>query len=255
MLEQLVDGSRERAAPLAPHVDRLRAHVASMAPARDLEAALRQPGLSVIAEIKRRSPSVGPIAPDLDPRRLGPAYEAGGAAALSVLTDPAGFGAYPADLPQATRAVGIPVLRKDFIVEPAQVWETRAMGADAVLLIVAALDAASLEALIAEARAAGLAHLVEAHTADEVTGAIDAGADIVGVNNRDLSTFTVDLAVAESLRTLIPDGVVAVAESGVRSTDDARRMRDAGYDAVLVGEAAAGSGDPATFIQSLSEIP
>lgn len=251
MLDELVAGARERACVLVPHRERLERHVASMSPARSLRMALGGPGLSIIAEIKRRSPSVGAIAPDLDPRRLGRSYEDGGAAAISVLTDPDGFGAFPADLPSTTRAVSLPVLRKDFVVMPEQVWETRAMGADAILLIAAIVDDGTLEALIAETNRAGLEALVEAHTADEVHRSVAAGARVVGVNNRDLTTFQVSLATAEQLRDLIPAGVVAVAESGISLPADARRMHDAGFDAVLVGEAASRAEDPARFIASL----
>ena len=253
MLDELVAGARERASVLMPHRERLQRHVASMGPSRSLGAALGAPGLGVIAEIKRRSPSVGGIAPDLDPRRLGRSYEEGGAVAVSVLTDPVGFGAFPADLPSTTRTVSVPVLRKDFIVMPEQVWETRAMGADAILLIAAIVNDETLEGLVAEAERAGIAALVEAHTADEVHRAVAAGAAIVGVNNRDLTTFAVSLVTAERLRDLIPNGVISVAESGISSPQDARRMRSAGYDAVLVGEAASRAEDPARFIASLME--
>ncbi|MEX2323451.1 MAG: indole-3-glycerol phosphate synthase TrpC [Acidimicrobiia bacterium] len=251
VLRRLVDGSRERAESLRPHLDRLVGHCATMAPVRSLGAALRQPGMSIIAEIKRRSPSVGPIAPDVDAIALAHAYQAGGAAAVSVLTEPIGFGAWPADLPAVARHADLPTLRKDFVVEAVQVWETRAMGADAVLLIVAILGDGALARLLAEARAAGLEALVEAHTGAEVAAAVDAGADIVGVNNRDLGTFAVDLATAERLRAAIPDGVVTVAESGVSSPAAAARMTDAGYDAILVGEAASRAADPTGFIASL----
>jgi indole-3-glycerol phosphate synthase len=251
VLRRLVDGSRERAEPLRPHVDRLMDHCATMTPVRSLGAALRHPGMSVIAEIKRRSPSAGPIAPDVDAIALARAYRSGGAAAVSVLTEPLGFGAWPADLPAVARHADLPTLRKDFVVEVSQVWETRAMGADAVLLIVAILDEGALASLLAEARAAGLEALVEAHTEAEVTAAVGAGAEIIGVNNRDLGTFAVDLAIAERLRAAIPDGVVTVAESGVSSPAVAARMADAGYDAILVGESAARAADPAGFIASL----
>ena len=251
VLQRLVDGSRERAEPLRPHLDRLVEHCATMEPVRSLGTALRQPGMSVIAEVKRRSPSAGPIAPDLDAVALARAYRAGGAAAVSVLTEPDGFGAWPADLPAVARYADLPTLRKDFVVEAAQVWETRAMGADAVLLIVAILDEGALAGLLIAARGAGLEALVEAHTEAEVAAAVDAGASIVGVNNRDLGTFAVDLAIAERLRAAIPDDVVTVAESGMSSPAAAARMADAGYDAILVGEAASRAADPAGFVASL----
>jgi indole-3-glycerol phosphate synthase len=255
MLVRLIDGARLRAEAISPRMDDFRETSAALPPARDIAAALRAPGLSVIAEVKRRSPSAGAIAPDLDPASLAAAYAAGGAAALSVLTEPDLFGALPGDLEAARSHVSLPVLRKDFIVDPVQVWEARAMGADAVLLITGVLDDGTLRQLLDEAAAGGLGALVEAHTADEVRRSVAAGASIVGVNSRDLGTFTVDLTTAERLRPLIPAGVVAVAESGVISPEAARRMRASGYDAVLVGEAAARADDPASFITSLLEAP
>jgi indole-3-glycerol phosphate synthase len=251
VLRRLVDGSRDRAVSVRPHLDRLVDHCASMVPARSLAAALAAPGLSVIAEIKRRSPSAGAIAPELDAIAHARAYQDGGAAAVSVLTEPTGFGAWPADLPAVARHAGLPTLRKDFVVEAVQVWETRAMGADAVLLIAGILGDGLLGKLLATARAAGLEPLVEAHTEQEIAAAVDAGADIIGVNNRDLDSFTVDLGTAERLRASIPDGVLTVAESGVSSPESAARMADAGYDAILVGEAASRATDPAGFIASL----
>lgn len=253
MLDRLVDGARARAAGIAGDRARLERRAADLPAARGFAAALRGPGLAVIAEVKRHSPSAGPIAPDLDPGDLSAAYAAGGAAALSVLTEPEHFGALSGDLEAARSRVPLPVLRKDFIVDPVQVWEARVMGADAVLLIAAALDDTTLRLLVAEAALAGLGVLVEAHTSAEVHRALASGADVVGVNNRDLVTFAVDLETAERLRPLIPDGVVAVAESGVSSPEAAARMRVAGYDAVLVGEAAARAADPAAFIASLRE--
>jgi indole-3-glycerol phosphate synthase len=251
LLRRLVDGSRERAAPLQPHLGRLVDHCGSMAPTRSLGAALAAPGLSVIAEIKRRSPSAGAIAPELDAIAVARAYQDGGAAAVSVLTEPTGFGAWPADLPAVARHADLPTLRKDFVVEAVQVWETRAMGADAMLLIAGILGDRLLRELLATARSAGLECLVEAHTLSEVAVAVDAGAEIIGVNNRDLDTFTVDLRNAERLRASIPDGVLTVAESGVSSPESAARMADAGYDAILVGEAASRATDPEGFIASL----
>lgn len=253
MLDRLVDEARSRAAVIASAEDLLREASAALPPTRSLAAALQVPGFSVIAEVKRRSPSAGAIAPGLDPADLAAAYEGGGAAAVSVLTEPDHFGALPDDLERARSRVAVPVLRKDFIVAPVQVWEARVMGADAVLLITAAMDDATLRRLLDEAAAAGLGVLVESHTADEVRRSVAAGASVVGVNNRDLRTFTVDLTTAERLRRLIPEGVVAVAESGVTSPEAARRMQSYGYDAVLIGEAAARADDPAGFIASLLE--
>jgi indole-3-glycerol phosphate synthase len=219
--------------------------------ARSLRAALSAPGLSVIAEIKRRSPSAGVIDPDLDPVEQAVAYEAGGADAISVLTEPRFFGGSLDDLIAVREAVMLPVLRKDFTRNEAQIWETRACGADAVLLIVAILDQPVLEALIAVAKDVGLEAIVEIHTTLELEHAIAAGADIIGVNNRDLSTLRTDLGVAEKLAAGLPDGTTTIAESGVSSIEGARRMRSAGYDAILVGEALVRADDPAALVAAL----
>jgi indole-3-glycerol phosphate synthase len=231
-------------------------HAAALAapPPRDFAAALRPPGsrLAVIAEIKRRSPSKGDLAPDLDPVETACAYEHGGAAALSVLTDRPFFGGSIADLRAGRDATALPVLRKDFTIDETQVWEARAIGADAILLIVAAVpDDALLRDLHALATDLGLAALVEAHDAHEVDRALAAGARVVGVNCRDLGTFAEDLGIAERLRARIPDDVVAVAESAIREPADARRMADAGYRAVLVGEMLVRAADPAATLRSL----
>ena len=236
---------------LAAHHQRAAAD--GRAPVRDFKAALRRSdGIAVIAEIKRRSPSKGALAPnDLDAAALTADYERGGAVALSVLTDEAHFGGSPADLRAARDATAIPVLRKDFTVCEADVVDARAMGADAVLLIVAALDDAELKSFAELARHLHLAALVEAHDEDEVERALRAGADIVGVNQRDLVTFEVDTDRAARVAAAIPDTVVKVAESGIRSPDDAKRLRDAGYDSILVGEHLVTSGDPAAAVRKL----
>jgi len=225
------------------------------APARSLADALSAGGLSVIAEIKRRSPSAGDIDTALDPASRALAYTAGGASAISVLTEPEFFGGSLADLASVRDVVDIPLLRKDFTLDAAQIWEARAGGADAVLLIVAALSDMLLSELIGVARDIGVDAIVEAHTSEEVRTALDAGADIVGVNNRDLATFTTDLSVAESVAGMFPSGVVTIAESGVSDVGGARRMRDAGYDAILVGEALVRADDPAAFVRSLKGRP
>ncbi len=216
-----------------------------------LRDALAGPGLSVIAEVKRRSPSRGELASDLDPAARAVAYEAGGAAAISVLTEPDHFAGSSDDLRAVAKAVSLPLLRKDFTVDRAQIWEARAMGASAVLLIVAALDQPTLTGLVAEAAAAGLDALVEAHDTEEARRALDAGAAIVGVNNRDLTTFEVDLGTAESVAAIAREAPVTVAESGIWTAADARRMAEAGYDAVLVGEALVRADDPAALIAEL----
>jgi indole-3-glycerol phosphate synthase len=231
--------------------DLLRRHALDAPPARAFGAALRRPDarVAVIAEIKRKSPSKGDLAPDLDPAGTAKSYAAGGAAALSVLTDRPYFGGSVADLGAAWEAVDLPVLRKDFTIDEIQVYETRAIGADALLLIVAALpDDVLLRDLHSLASDLGLGVLVEAHDAAEIDRALEAGAQIVGVNSRDLSTFAEDLGVAESLAGRLPPDVIAVAESAVRTAADARRMGAAGFDAVLAGEALVRSSDPAALV-------
>jgi indole-3-glycerol phosphate synthase len=235
--------------------DTLRRAARDAPPTRDFAGALwRVDGrLAVVAEIKRRSPSKGDLAPNLDPTVRAKAYESGGAAALSVLTDRIFFGGSVDDLQRARAAVEIPVLRKDFTIDETQVYETRVIGADAVLLIVAALDDGLLASLRALADELGLAAVIEVHDAAELDRALAAGATIVGVNARDLESFDEDLGVSERLAARIPSGVTTVAESAIRTPDDARRMAHAGYDAVLVGEALARSDDPVGVVQAMSE--
>jgi indole-3-glycerol phosphate synthase len=205
----------------------------------------------VIAEVKRRSPSKGDLAVDLDPAEVARAYALGGATCLSVLTDEQWFGGSPSDLASARAAVDIPVLRKDFTVCEADVLDARIMGADAVLLIVAALSDHELSCFHALATDVGLDVLVEIHDEPELDRAMRAGARIVGVNQRDLVTFEVDHARAERMAALIPDDVVKVAESGIRNAADARRLVDAGYHALLVGESLVTSGDHAAAVRAL----
>src|SRR5436190_20750753 len=224
---------------------------------RDFAAAFRRAdgSLAVIAEIKRRSPSKGDLAPDLDPAATAAAYAAGGAACLSVLTDRVSFGGSVEDLRCARAACDRPVLRKDFVIDEIQVFETRAIGADAMLLIVAALhDDALLADLHALATELGLAVLVEAHDAAEIERALAIGARIVGVNARDLGTFAEDLGVGERLVSTLPPDAVAVAESAIRSSEDAARMARAGFDAVLVGEMLVKSDDVTGAVRELASI-
>jgi indole-3-glycerol phosphate synthase len=222
---------------------------------RDFAGALRRADgtLAVIAELKRRSPSKGDLAPDLDPALAAKAYEAGGAAALSVLTDRAFFGGSIDDLRAARDATAIPALRKDFTIAEIQVYEARAVGADALLLIVAAFrDDAYLRDLHELARDLGLAVLVEAHDEAELERALDVGATIVGINSRSLHTFEEDLGVAVSLAEQVPGTVIAVAESAVRTPDDAARIAAAGFDAVLVGEALVRAADPRSLVHEFA---
>jgi indole-3-glycerol phosphate synthase len=207
--------------------------------------------IAVIAEIKRRSPSKGALAPDLDPVVLAKTYEAAGAACLSVLTDEEFFGGSVADLQAARDATGLPVLRKDFTVSARDVCDARLMGADAVLLIAAALDDAELADFAELSRQIGLDALVEVHDEPELARALSVGATLVGVNQRDLVTFEVDTARAVRMAAQMPAGVVRVAESGVRDRDDTRTLRAAGYHAVLVGETLVRAEDPGATLVAL----
>ncbi len=221
---------------------------------KDFVGALRGPGLAVIAEMKQRTPTMGVLAEDYKPADLARAYTAGGASALSVLTHMAGFGGRPEHIEMARLATNLPILRKDFITDPYEIGEARAAGADAVLLIVAALELPELRRLLAVARSRGISALVEVHDENETRVAIEAGAQVVGVNHRDLRTFEVDLGLTARLRPLIPDAVPLVAESGIRSIDDARRMSDAGADAILVGEMLMRAVDPVACLRELASL-
>jgi indole-3-glycerol phosphate synthase len=259
VLEEILRAKRDEVTRLhrpAMRAAMIEAALAAPVP-RDFGAAIRRADgrLAVIAEIKRRSPSKGEIAPGLDPAITAKAYEAGGASALSVLTDPEFFGGSLDDLRTAREATRVPVLRKDFIIDEVQVYEARAAGADAVLLIVAAVpDDALLADLHALAAELGLAALVEVHDAVELDRALGIGAVVVGVNCRDLATFAEDLGTAEELADRIPTDVIAVAESGIRNTDDAARMARSGFDATLVGEMLVRLGDPAAALRGLAEL-
>jgi len=238
--------------------DLLRARALAAPPTRDFTAALRpiDGTVGVIAEIKRRSPSKGDLAPHLDPALTAKAYAAGAASCLSVLTDGLFFGGTIADLDAARSACELPVLRKDFVIDAVQVYETRAVGADAMLLIVAAVpDDALLADLHALGAELGLAVLVEAHDGAEVERALRAGARIVGVNARDLGTFVEDLGVGERAAGALPSDVVGVAESAIRSVADAQRMAAAGYDALLVGEMLVRAADATITVRELASIP
>ncbi|HEY2596361.1 MAG TPA: indole-3-glycerol phosphate synthase TrpC [Chloroflexota bacterium] len=221
-------------------------------PPRAFSQALRQAdGLNVIAEFKRRSPSGGLIRPDATPAAIARVYAASGAAALSVLTDAHYFGGSDADLVEAREASALPVLRKDFVVDPYQIHEARSLGADAVLLIVRALSDADLRAFLELSRELELDALVETHSADEVRRALDAGARTIGVNNRDLDTLVTDVSLAPRLRPLVPADCVFVAESGVSATEQMAALAEAGVDAVLIGEALLRAEDPSARLREL----
>jgi indole-3-glycerol phosphate synthase len=255
-LDEIVAGHRAAAAadprPLEPLLDAARA----CPPVRGFRAALAAVAdgdIAVIAEIKRRSPSKGDLYADLDPAGVARAYAAGGAACLSVLTDERWFGGSVDDLQAARAAVDLPVIRKDFTVCAHDVADARLIGADAVLLIAAALDDAELADLHALARELGLDALVECHDEAEAERALAVDADLVGVNQRDLVTFQVDTARAVRVAPALPAGVVRVAESGVTSPGDAAVLAEAGYHAVLVGEHLVRSGDLAAATRALRE--
>lgn len=236
MLEEIVASKREEVDRLRSREGKLERSASEAPPARDFLGAIRTPGrVAVIAEFKRRSPSSGSFAASADPADAARAYEEGGAAALSVLTDGPYFDGSLADLRDAREACALPILRKDFLLDPVQVLESRANGADAVLLIVRILDGDRLEELLAAARETELAALVEVHDAAELKRAAEAGAEAIGVNARDLESFAVDLAVSEELVGRVPGDRAAVAESGIRGRPDVLRMGVSGADAVLVG--------------------
>jgi indole-3-glycerol phosphate synthase len=220
-------------------------------PVRDFAAALSRDAINVLAELKPASPSRGIIRDPFDAPALGKALEAAGAAALSVLTEGEFFGGSLKNLRDARKEIALPVLRKDFIFDPWQVWESRANDADSFLLIVAALSDAQLRGLIALGRELGMEPLVEVHTHEELDRALGAGARIIGVNNRDLKTLTVRVETSYELIEQIPEECLAVAESGLRSHDDLKKLRATGFDAFLIGEHLMLSPDPGAALRAL----
>jgi indole-3-glycerol phosphate synthase len=257
ILSTIVASHRAAAAADRRDPDELEARaLATPGPGSLTGALTARPGeLAVIAELKRRSPSKGDLALDLDPAEAASAYAGGGAACLSVLTDRDFFGGSPDDLAAAKKASGLPVLRKDFTVSANDVCDARLMGADAVLLIVAALDEHELESFLSLAGRLHLDALVEVHDEAELVRALDTGTRLVGVNQRDLRTFAVDPERAERLARRIPDGVVAVAESGIGGREDARRLAEAGYQAVLVGETLVRAPDRSAAVAEMVGLP
>lgn len=254
-LDRILAAHRSTAADDTRRFEALSEQAAAMPPTRGFAAALAgSTGLGVISEVKRRSPSKGELFADLDPAILARSYAAGGATCLSVLTDADWFGGSVADLQTACAAVDLPVLRKDFTVCEADVCDTRIMGADAVLLIAAALDDGELLAFHDLATEIGLDVLVEIHDEAELERALAVGATLVGVNQRDLVTFQVDTDRAVRMAPRMPAGVVRVAESGVRGIEDATVLHAAGYHAVLVGETLVTAGDPEGAVADLRSI-
>ncbi len=251
-LDKILAHHRETAAADTRPFEQLLDHARSMDPARGFRATLAgRAELGVIAEIKRRSPSKGDLNADLDPAEMAATYERGGAACLSVLTDVEYFGGSIADLQAARAACAMPVIRKDFTVSERDVLDARIMGADCVLLIAAGLEPAELVAFHSLAVEVGLDVLVEIHDERELEHALAADARLIGVNQRDLVTFQVDHERAVRMAGAIPAHAVKVAESGVRGRDDARALRSAGYDAVLVGETLVTNDDPGLAVSEL----
>jgi indole-3-glycerol phosphate synthase len=246
MIEQLIEGAREgvearkRELPQAE----LEAQLSARGEDRPFQEALTRPGLSLIAEFKRRSPSAGDIAPGADIASRVSAYERGGAAALSVLTDMPHFGGSLEDLRAARAAATLPIIRKDFIVDPYQLYEAAVNGADAVLLIVRALDDRELRSLYEEARALDLDCLVEVHDAEELERALEADAEVIGINNRDLDEQRVDIQITFELMTDVPAGKTVVAESGIAGREELMELDRVGVDAVLIGGALMTAANP-----------
>ena len=253
VLDDILVGVREDLAERQSRVslEQLKEQAAARPPALDGEAALRGPGVAVIAEVKRSSPSKGALAAIADPAALAEDYEAGGASVISVLTEQRRFGGSLEDLDAVRARVDVPLLRKDFVVSSYQLWEGRAHGADLSLLIVAALEQEALVSLVERSESLGMTPLVEVHDEAELERAVAAGARVIGVNARDLKTLEVDRTVFGRLAPRIPEGVVKVAESGVRGPHDLLAYAASGADAVLVGEGVVTGGNPRQAVAEL----
>jgi len=254
-LETILAATRRRIAGLRPNMAELERRAGQALDPRPFAPALAGASVGVIAEVKRRSPSAGSIAEQLDPVGHAEAYAKGGAVAISVLTDELHFGGSLEDLERVARAVPLPALRKDFILDELQLYEARVAGASAVLLIVKALKPARLRVLAREARGLGLGVLIEVHAEWELEAALGAEPTAVGVNSRDLGTFTVDLGAAERLVARVPVGMPVVAESGIETRADVARLSAAGADLVLVGTSVARTADPAASVRALCGVP
>jgi indole-3-glycerol phosphate synthase len=254
ILDRIVETKRQEVAEAKRRMplDELEFQAREAVPARDFRAALTRPGpISLIAEVKKASPSAGVIRPDFDPVAIARAYQAHGAHAVSVLTDEDYFQGHLTYLARVRAAVAIPTLRKDFVIDEYQVVEARMAGADAVLLIAEILDDAQLSRLLEVARSWGMSALVEFHDAENLPRVLDAGADLVGVNNRDLRRFVTDLDLTLRLRDQIPPGVAVVSESGIRTHADVERLQAAAIDAILVGETLMRSPDIGRAVEEL----
>lgn len=251
-LEEIIEAHRSTARSDDRKVDELMAEAVTTPPPRDFKAAVQVAGLSLVAEIKRRSPSAGDINTGLDPAAVARDYEEAGASCISVLTDERYFGGSIYDLRAARAAVDLPILRKDFTVDERDIIDARLMGADAVLLIVAALSDSELTRFHTLASELGLCALVEVHDESELERAVSSGADVIGVNQRNLADFSIDRELAARLHPMIPEGCVSVAESGIRNGKDAAILAMAGYDAVLAGTSIVSAGDMSAMIREIT---
>src|SRR5687768_9332000 len=254
-LGNLIAEARRRAEVLAERAPQLAAAAARAGRAGSLARALRRDRVAVIAEVKRSSPSKGSINPSIDAAAQARAYELGGAAAISVLTEPASFGGSTGDLVEVIAAVGIPVLKKDFHVHPLQLAEAKALGASGALLIVRALSPDDLKSLAEVARDLDLEIVVEVRDESELERALAVNASMIGINNRDLETLRIDPSTAHRLLPLVPPNVIAIAESGMSSVSDVEAVARSGADAVLVGSFVSAAADPASAVRELATIP
>lgn len=256
-LQIILDRKKEEVARILPRMEHLRAAALLRNDYRGFASAIdRGPGaLGLIAEVKKASPSVGTIREDFDPVAIAQAYQDAGAHAISVLTDEDFFQGHLSHLTNVRNAIRLPVIRKDFIIHEVQIYEAAVAGADAVLLIVAALEQSELERLHGIATTLGLDVLVEVHTREELEGALDCGATLIGINNRNLTTFEVDLAATEEISEEVPDtGILLVSESGIKTNADARRVFAAGVNALLVGESLMRTGDIPSQVAALLDV-
>jgi indole-3-glycerol phosphate synthase len=254
-LGQIVSEALTRVASLRAREASLERTAADAPAPPGFATALRGPHVGIVAEVKRRSPSKGWINPDITAASQAGAYERGGAAAISVLTEPEHFGGSPEDLVSVRAAVRIPVVKKDFHVHPVQLLEARALGASAALLIARALSPATLREMVDAARQLRLEVLIEVRDEDELVRALDLGAAVIGINNRNLETLSIDPSTSERMLQLIPPSVVAIAESGVSGRYDVERVAACGADAVLVGSAVSAAGDPVEAVRTLANVP
>jgi indole-3-glycerol phosphate synthase len=254
-LGSIVAEARGRVAQLREREAELAALASAVGAPPSLLNALRAPNVAVIAEVKRRSPSKGWIKADLRAVHQAQAYEAGGAAAISVLTEPRHFGGSADDVVAVREGVGVPVVKKDFHIDPIQLLEAKAIGASGALLIVRALSPRAFRDMVATANELALEVLVEVRDEHELSRALEAGAEIIGINNRNLETLVIEATTCERLLSLIPRSVVAVAESGIAGRADVERLARAGADAVLIGSAVSAADDPASAVRDLSTVP